>query len=87
MIPDECKVQGLYASANRDPDVWDARTSSASTAPPSEARRHLSFGVGIWFCPGAALARLEAKITLELLAAAAAEPAARRPAGAQGRAS
>ena len=68
-IPDECKVEGLYASANRDPDVWDDPDAFRLDRSPSEARRHLSFGVGIWFCPGAALARLEARITLELLAA------------------
>ena len=60
VIPDECKVEGLYASANRDPDVWDDPDTFRLDRPPSEARRHLSFGVGIWFCPGAALARLEA---------------------------
>lgn len=68
-IPDECKVQGLYASANRDPAVWDDAESFRLDRRPADARRHLSFGVGIWFCPGAALARLEARVTLELLAA------------------
>ncbi len=67
-IPDECKVEGLYASANRDPEVWADPDSFRLDRAPSDARRHLSFGVGIWFCPGAALARLEARVTLELLA-------------------
>jgi cytochrome P450 len=69
VIPDECKVHGLYASANRDPQVWDDPDTFRLDRPASDARRHLSFGVGIWFCPGAALARLEARVTLELLAA------------------
>jgi cytochrome P450 len=69
LIPDECKVHGLYASANRDPDVWADPDTFRLDRPAAEARRHLSFGVGIWFCPGAALARLEARVTLELLAA------------------
>ncbi len=68
-IPDECKVEGLYASANRDPDVWDDPDTFRLDRTPADLRRHLSFGVGIWFCPGAALARLEAKVTLELFAA------------------
>jgi cytochrome P450 len=68
-IPAECKVEGLYASANRDPDVWDDPDTFRLDRPPADLRRHLSFGVGIWFCPGAALARLEAKVTLELFAA------------------
>ena len=68
-IPDECKVEGLYASANRDPDVWDDPDTFRLDRTPADLRRHLSFGVGIWFCPGAALARLEAKMTLELFAA------------------
>ncbi len=68
-IPDACKVEGLYASANRDPDVWDEPEMFRLDRSPADLRRHLSFGVGIWFCPGAALARMEARVTLELFAA------------------
>lgn len=67
-IPPDAKVQGLYASANRDPSVWDAPDSFRLDRDLDELRRrHLSFGTGIWYCPGASLSRLEASIALDLL--------------------
>ncbi|SNS52908.1 Cytochrome P450 [Actinomadura meyerae] len=67
-IPEKSKVQGLYASANRDPDAWeDPDTFRLDRDLNDLRRRHLSFGVGQYFCPGAALARLEARISLRLL--------------------
>jgi cytochrome P450 len=56
------KVLLLIGSANRDgrvfpgPDVFD---------PHRDTSQHLSFGRGTHFCLGAALARLEAKVSLE----------------------
>jgi cytochrome P450 len=67
-IPADAKVQGLFASANRDPDVWDDPQSFRLDRSLEELReKHTSFGIGIWFCPGAALARRETRIALELL--------------------
>jgi cytochrome P450 len=64
----DSKVHGLYASANRDPKAW---------AEPDEfrldrelddlKRRQMSFGVGQYLCPGAALARMEVRIALDAM--------------------
>jgi cytochrome P450 len=65
-IPRGERVLMLFGSANRDerrhadPDVFDIRR-----AP----RPHLSFGHGIHHCVGAALARLEARVCLEVVLA------------------
>ena len=67
-IPDGCKVDGLYAAANRDPSVFQDPESFRLDRSLAEAQQHLSFGAGIWFCPGAALARLEAATSVRVLA-------------------
>jgi cytochrome P450 len=67
-IPADAKVQGVYASANRDPAVWDDADHFRLDRDLEDLRRdQLSFGVGIWFCPGASLARLETRIAIRLL--------------------
>ena len=66
-IPEGAQLLLLLGSANRDgavfdePDVFDVKRANATA--------HLSLGHGIHFCLGAALARLEARVTLELLGA------------------
>ncbi len=63
-IPQGSVVAPLLGSANRDerafpePDRFDLER---------RARGHLAFGLGVHFCLGAALARLEARVALEAL--------------------
>jgi len=55
-VPRGAELGLLFGSANRDPDVFDdpARFDVGRTVNP-----HVSFGAGLHFCLGAALARLE----------------------------
>ena len=58
------KVAFGLGSANRDPSQFDdAETFRLDRA---EARSHLSFGGGPHICPGATLARLEARVALQV---------------------
>jgi cytochrome P450 len=66
-IPAEEKVMVMYASANRDPAVWDDPDTFRLDRDLNQLRRHLGFGFGIHVCPGAALARTEARIALQKL--------------------
>ena len=69
-LPVDSKVHGLYASANRDPSAWDDPDSFRLDRDlDALRRRHMSFGVGLYLCPGAALARMEARVALDLLLA------------------
>lgn len=67
-IPGDAKIDGLYAAANRDPSKFDDPDAFRLDRPTSELRQHLSFGAGIWYCPGAPLARLEAATAIRTLA-------------------
>ncbi len=64
-IPEGANVLIILGSANRDEQVFangerlDVRRENAGD--------HLSFGLGIHYCLGAALARLEARVVLEEL--------------------
>ncbi len=68
-IPARAKVMLSYAAANRDPAVFQEPDRFRLDRPRSEASEHLSFGLGVHFCLGAALARLEAETALRALAA------------------
>ncbi len=57
----------LYASANRDEEVFGADAEAFDMA--RDASRHLAFGYGEHFCLGASLARMEARIVFEELLA------------------
>lgn len=63
MIPAGDHVWILYAAANRDGDRFD----EPDTFDPARGNvgEHLSFGHGEHFCPGAQLARSEARIAVE----------------------
>jgi len=59
----------LYASANRDEEVWGADADAFDIARDHTHRRHLAFGFGEHLCLGASLARLEARVAFEELLA------------------
>jgi cytochrome P450 family 150 subfamily A5 len=58
-------VMVLNGAANRDPRHFDDPT--AFRIDRGNAREHLAFGRGVHFCPGAPLARAEARVSLERL--------------------
>lgn len=58
------KVVLFLEAANRDPEVFP---DPDAFDPGRSATRHLSFGFGPHYCPGAKLARLEIQIALDLL--------------------
>jgi cytochrome P450 len=64
-IPEDSMVMLRYAAANRDAKVFDDPERFDARRP--NAKDHLAFGMGIHFCPGAALAREETRLGLELL--------------------
>lgn len=63
-IPEGVKVAFSLASANRDERNYDDPDAFRLDRP--SARDHLAFGGGPHICPGAALARLEGRIALEV---------------------
>jgi cytochrome P450 len=63
-VPAGSKVQVLYASANRDPAVWDDPDELRFDRDPKVLRKHLAFGWGLHHCLGASLARLEGRLVL-----------------------
>lgn len=63
-IPAQSPVAVLLGSANRDPDAYEDPDRFDVTRNP---RAHLGFGLGVHFCLGASLARLEAKVAMEAL--------------------
>jgi cytochrome P450 len=63
MCPGEKVVFGV-ASANRDEDVFP--DSDEFRLDRTNGREHLAFGDGPHICPGQAIARLEARVTVEV---------------------
>lgn len=67
-IPQGATVLLAYGAANRDDRRWQDPDALDVQRPPL---RHLAFGDGLHHCLGAPLARLQARITLELILGAA----------------
>ena len=64
-LPKGTRLYLNFASANNQSDLWDdPRTYDIHRA---NANRHISFGKGVHHCLGSGLARMEARIALELL--------------------
>lgn len=63
-IPADSKVLINYAAANRDPKVFERPDDFDLKR---ERQRHMAFGLGVHFCLGAPMARMEAAIALRAL--------------------
>lgn len=61
-IPAGTFVIACLAAANRDPEFWGADADELHLDRPN-AQQNVSFGAGIHHCLGAALVRLEARVT------------------------
>lgn len=68
-LPEGTPIFLNFAAANRSPDLFDQ--PDEFDIHRANANRHISFGKGIHHCLGAGLAKLEARIALELLIAKA----------------
>jgi cytochrome P450 len=66
-VPAGTVVMGSIGAANRDPRVFDDPDRFDAKRP--NARRNIAFGIGEHFCPGASLARAEARISFQRLLA------------------
>jgi cytochrome P450 len=64
-IPEGAKLLLLLAAADHDPEQF--QNPETFDIHRENARLHLAFGKGIHFCLGAPLARIQARIVLELL--------------------
>lgn len=62
-VPEGARLLMLYASANRDAAAFHAPDSADLHRP--DVGRHLGFGMGIHYCIGAPLARMEVRIAME----------------------
>jgi cytochrome P450 len=66
-IPEGSMLMAMNGAANRDPRVFT--DPDRFDAKRASARRNIAFGHGEHFCPGASLARAEARISFERLLA------------------
>jgi cytochrome P450 len=64
-IPAGTTVMVLNGAANRDPRLFD--DAAELVVDRANARQHLAFGHGVHTCPGAPLARAEARVSIERL--------------------
>jgi cytochrome P450 len=64
-LPAGTRIYLNFAAANRSPELFDQ--PETFDIRRDNANRHISFGKGIHFCLGSGLARMEARIALELL--------------------
>jgi cytochrome P450 len=64
-LPAGSRVQALFASANRDPEVFDDPDEIRLDRFGPGRRSHLAFGWGVHHCIGAPLARREGQLALQ----------------------
>ena len=64
VLEDRAKIMATFGAANRDPDVFVDPDSFRLDRDPEVLRKHVAFGLGHHFCPGAHLSRLEARVAL-----------------------
>jgi cytochrome P450 family 144 len=64
-VPADSHLLLMWGAANRDPARFDAPNDFRLNR--TSAKDHVTFGKGVHFCVGAALARLEARIVLGML--------------------
>jgi cytochrome P450 len=62
-IPAGSTVALFLGAANHDPRFWEAPDEFRPDRP--NAKLHASFGRGAHFCPGASLARMEGRVSIE----------------------
>jgi cytochrome P450 family 150 subfamily A5 len=62
-IPAGATISMMLGAANRDPRRFD--NPDEFIADRANARQHIAFGHGVHTCPGAPLARAEARVALE----------------------
>lgn len=63
-VPADTKTMMLFASANRDVEVWDDPDEFRLDRDSRQLHRHLAFGYGTHICLGSHLSRLETRLGL-----------------------